>query len=110
VEVIAEPNEPWNGAIRSSRDGQFKGSMTLGASIKANQMTRAFGLGGVEEMNTQVGFHHFPGYHSESMELLKNSPKEICIKVVTSGPQGPGAESHLYRIGPHGLLMIEDSP
>ncbi len=109
VEVVGERNENWNGAIRSSQGGQFEGSMKLGTSTKANQMTRTFGLAGVEEMKTHVGFHHFPGYHSESMQMLKNSPEEICIQVVTSGPDGPGADSHVYRIGPKGLLMIEDS-
>ena len=109
VEVNGEPNANWNGAIRSSHDGQFKGIMTLGVSTQSNSMSQAFGLSGVEQMETQVGFHHFPGYHSESMEVLKNSPSEICIKVSTSGPEGPGAESHVYRIGPRGLLMIEDS-
>lgn len=108
VEVVGERNENWDGAIRSSSGGQFRGLMKFAADAASHPLTEAFGLTGVREMKTQVGFHHFPGYSSEALELIQNSPDQICIQVNTSGPEGPGAESHVYRIGPGGFLRLEE--
>jgi len=108
VEVTNARNEHWDRAIRSSTGGSFDGSMKIADSPSPNPLARQLGLQGVEEMQTHVGYHYFPGYYSESMKLLKNTPEEVSLKVVTGGLYA-GAEGHVYRMMPGGVLVIEDS-
>jgi hypothetical protein len=102
VRVSGERNENWDGAIRSSRGRLFSGSMEMGkAPKKPNPLAEAFSLTGVKSMQT-LSVDHVDTHHTESMELLKNSPQQIAIAVNTSS-EG----RHVYRIGPDGLITIE---
>jgi hypothetical protein len=101
VQVSGERNENWDGAIRSSSGRRFSGSMEMAkASKKPSPLAEAFSLDGVKSMETlSVDLQDL---HKSSMQLLKNSPKEIAIAVNTSS-EG----RHVYRIGPDGLITIE---
>ena len=101
VKVSGERSENWDGMIRSGSGRSFKGSMEMGkAPKKPNPLAEAFCLNGVKSMETLSA--NLQDHHTLSMELLKNSPKEIAIAVNNSS-EG----RHVYRIGPDGLINIE---
>ena len=110
VEVSGERNEHWDGAVGSSSGGQFSGSLKFRPRAEpSSPLARAFGLDEVTEMKTVVAHHQFPGYHCEEVELLANTSEEIRLKVVAGGSEAPRAESYTLRLGPGGLLFVEEN-